>query len=331
MRIFCNYADTSAVTHYRSEGPVRFCKEPCKARGVELIGTSAYDSRDEFDVYYLPRIPTEGFLSEIRLLKARGKRFWWGVDDDYWHIPEWNPAVDTIPKPEYLQELIDNSEKVLCSTEPLMKLVGPKAVLAPNLVDAELFPEIHPRVNDPVRVLWAGSIHHEKDLDQIVPCLDLDLEFLFFGYLPNAVSDYAPIMNTNLGMKVPKKKYGKRVGHIDPVPLKKYWNQLVSINADIGVIPLEENQFNESKSAIKYFEYAMAGICTLASDFGPYKIIRPYNNGCKSSEGYWAEDLQELIDSKVLRERLANNARKYVYDNHSWQTQSKKWEDIFCE
>lgn len=97
------------------------------------------------------------------------------------------------------------------------------------------------------------------------------------------------------------------------------WRQLVGIEDlpkelarfDINIIPLETNNiFTESKSELKFFEAALAGVCSIASPTGPFqRVVRDGDNGLlASSPEEWEQHLESLICNPSRRQTLAHEA-----------------------
>jgi hypothetical protein len=73
-------------------------------------------------------------LTAIQEVKRRGKKLVWMSDDDLWNIPRWNPCAEGVD-----EEALDALRVVLA---------------------------------EEVRVLWAGSLTHSKDLDEVAPAVE---------------------------------------------------------------------------------------------------------------------------------------------------------------
>ncbi len=97
------------------------------------------------------------------------------------------------------------------------------------------------------------------------------------------------------------------------------WRDMVELQAlpdelarfDVSLCPLEDgNPFCEAKSELKYFEAALAGVCTVASPTGPYRrAIREGITGfLAADEAQWERILLQLIDQPALRERVGRDA-----------------------
>jgi len=80
---------------------------------------------------------------------------------------------------------------------------------------------------------------------------------------------------------------------------------------DINAVPLElGNPFCEAKSELKYFEAALAEVCTVASPTGPMqRAIRDGETGLLAgTEEEWYRALTRLVDEPALRQRMAHAA-----------------------
>jgi glycosyltransferase involved in cell wall biosynthesis len=85
--------------------------------------------------------------------------------------------------------------------------------------------------------------------------------------------------------------------------------------ADINLVPLLRDQFNECKSAIRFLESAALGIPTIASQVGDFaNLVVSGQNGilCKEPDE-WGKAMSELIESADRRRKIGNAARDYVF------------------
>jgi SAM-dependent methyltransferase len=92
---------------------------------------------------------------------------------------------------------------------------------------------------------------------------------------------------------------------------------------DINLAPLElDNPFTECKSSLKYFETAILGVPTVASDLESYrKSIAHGENGylCRTEEE-WFRCISCLIEDPSLREKMGSMARRDALIN--WTTRA---------
>ena len=93
------------------------------------------------------------------------------------------------------------------------------------------------------------------------------------------------------------------------VPLQELPDELARF--DINTAPLElGNPFCEAKSELKYFEAALAGVCTVASPTGPMRrAIRDGETGLLAgTEEEWYQALTRLVDEPAVQRRIGHAA-----------------------
>jgi glycosyltransferase involved in cell wall biosynthesis/SAM-dependent methyltransferase len=100
-----------------------------------------------------------------------------------------------------------------------------------------------------------------------------------------------------------------RVEWRELVPLERLPDEVARF--DVNLAPLEVgNPFCEAKSELKFFEAALAGVCTVASPTGPFRrAIRNGETGfLAQTQDEWLRALSSLLNDKALRERMAKTA-----------------------
>jgi len=215
---------------------------------------------------------TSPMLTEIaRQVKAEGVKIVYDIDDRLDSIPDENQAKAVYGTPEKqaeIDDMIRTADLVTVSTPPLAKYISEKygvpTKILPNMVTANVAPRRHPPNPDFVRILWAGSATHKRDLAIIAPAMrELLLEnngkvrFTLFGErLPEVLADCYRFVDLK-----------------KPVDYEEYHDELAEIAADIGIVPLEANEFNASKSGLKGLEYASAGYPVLCSPVAEYPAM----------------------------------------------------------
>ena len=109
-----------------------------------------------------------------------------------------------------------------------------------------------------------------------------------------------------------------------------YWLSK-TVNWDIGVVPLENSNFNKGKSELKYIELSVLGIPGVYSDMEVYNSVvhEPYNGLLAKTEEEWINQIKKLILNKNLRKSIRNNAIKDVVENYSISSRIQKWDMIF--
>jgi len=101
--------------------------------------------------------------------------------------------------------------------------------------------------------------------------------------------------------------------------------------ADINIVPLEVNVFNNSKSELKYFESALLRIPTVASPTESYTFaIRNGINGfIATSKEDWYRYLKILIEDMMLRQKMGEEAYKQALSYYSPEAMSNKILSIY--
>src|SRR5579884_1001870 len=163
--------------HYRARLPARFLAQA----GLDVACSPSLAGLDH-RVFVFSRVLKAGFLGVLEHVRRQGKKLVWELDDDLWGVPDWNPASRAIGQAELdvCDWVARAADAVVVSTAPLKEAVAArpgvdpdKVVVLPNLVDLDQWPEPPPRQpRDEVRVLWAGSVHHDMDLEEVAGPLE---------------------------------------------------------------------------------------------------------------------------------------------------------------
>ena len=102
-----------------------------------------------------------------------------------------------------------------------------------------------------------------------------------------------------------------------------------SLPNPVAVIPLEASPFAACKSAIKWFEYAEAGLPVLCSAVSPYTdVVEHGRTGwlVAGEPGAWAAALQQVMGDADGRRRIAEAARQQVRLHHTLQQMVDGWQ-----
>lgn len=342
-RIYMNGFDDWGCGYYRAKMPVYNCFSELSKHGISVsLDKDLHSDENEYDAYILHRIPVENSIFFMQSVQKKGKKFILEMDDDIFSIPEWTPSEEYRNPKWSLKRAIDMSDEIWVSTDVLAEAVNrpSKTHVLPNLIDYNAFPQpLEP--TDPIRILWMGSMWHDKDLEQVVnPIIKLleeykeKIQVIFWGCLPTAFADYKRVPGQNMAVLKQTDKFGKNLLYLEGIPFKFYFDSLIKVRPYIGIAPLYDCKFNDSRSNIKYLEYSMAGAATIAVDCPPYKCISHNEDGLlvePHDEEGWYNALKRLIEDKKLHDELVLNAREKVFKQYSWQSQNKKqlWIDAF--
>ena len=99
-----------------------------------------------------------------------------------------------------------------------------------------------------------------------------------------------------LDLRGPLQEFRSR---IEFVPLTDFVNlQRLIAEVEINIVPLQDNVFTNCKSELKYFEAAIVGTVTVASNVFTFRnAIRHGDNGFLARSWNWLEQFKSLIDA----------------------------------
>ena len=158
---------------------------------------------------------------------------------------------------------------------------------------------------------FSGSPTHSKDLMIMTDAL---LELMKKD--PRIILRIVGYMNT----KGPLDQFAAR---IERLPLQDFVNlQRLIGDVEVNLVPLQDNEFTNCKSELKYFEAGIAGTATIASPTFTYAgSIRDGENGVLAKSYEWYEKIQSLIDQIDNLPVIADKAHAESEQKFAWYNQ----------
>jgi glycosyltransferase involved in cell wall biosynthesis len=194
---------------------------------------------------------------------------------------------------------------VQASTEPLaayLRQFNPNVKVFPNHL-ARLPPPREYAEDGPV-VLFYGALAREKDWGPIVPALNRVL-----GAWGPAVE--ARVVEDNWffdALGTPSKTFAPFL------PYAEY--EAVLRGCDLALLPLLPNRYNEMKTDLKFLQCAGCGVVALASPtIYAASIVEGETGFLFASPEELESKLHRLIEDRLLRRRVADNAYRWVRDH----------------
>jgi glycosyltransferase involved in cell wall biosynthesis len=244
--------------------------------------------------------------------------------------------------------MIKAADVVTTTTDVLAKRVkkyNKNVKIVPNSLDFNRFKRREGN-HERLRIGYTGGSTHWEDLGIVLDVIkDLqdkyDFDFLVQGMCgtplvgemynykfieseglqPEKRSYYLPALETF--EKLRKIKYS----HIPFYPPELYPDILRTLDIDIGIAPLKDNQFNKAKSCIKMYEYAAVGAAVLTSDVLPYSKENKYT--AKNTYKDWYKKLERLIKDEDFRDKVWKKQYDFVEKNVDVSKVVDKWEKVF--
>jgi glycosyltransferase involved in cell wall biosynthesis len=269
------------------------------------------------------------------------------IDDNLFGLRKDNPAYKDYEYGqgfrEYMQASMALSDGLMVSTEPLKKLykgLNKKIDVLPNCNDINDWPKESKVWDDgKVRIGFAGGQGHLADLDLILE----PMAYILAKY-PNVLFEIVGAITPQDAMRLTvqmnefcKKNIADQVRIAGgTLAWQGYPEMLASFGWDIVIAPLIDDDFNRSKSHIRWMEASMIHCPVVASPVYPYiKPIQGANTIQDEKTGLfaknreeWFEMLDGLISTPEARKELANNAYTYIKDYWQYEQHAYKWKKV---
>lgn len=331
------------VTYYRLIAPQKAVND--HGHDWQYYGNDLYkDGRDNFnkffkgfDIVISKHIDKPSGAKAVSLACQKNSvPLVFDLDDDMFSIREDQPAYEQgyqkgHMKRVYLATNMSFADAFFVSTEPLKETyqkfykdmfdIDMPIYVLPNYNDAELFNFQSPKNSDRVVLGYHGSVTHDADLKMILPIIDK----LMFKHKNLYMQIMGSVRKESIEALF-KGIYNKDRFEVTPgTPAFDHFPSVLMAHAwDIGVAPLIDDQFNRGKSHIKYLEYTMKGIPTVASDVYPYSENAKHAVLCKTPDD-WYNRLDSLIKNPKKRDRIAEEARKHVLGECQYKDHAQEW------
>jgi glycosyltransferase involved in cell wall biosynthesis len=273
-------------------------------------------------------------------LKRAGKRIIYDMDDDLFSIEPDNPAFSVIGLDQQAAALacMKLANTITVSTRHLAERIEPLLDDAPQPVNIHVIPnsigqegwtklESARQADGIKRILWSGSAAHENDWMECIEAVDAvlkertDTRLLLLGHLPKAVE-----------MRIALPHWEKKVEFMRFGRAETYFDVLKCIRAHVGIAPLRDNLFNRSKSSIKWLEYTLAGIPTVASNVLPYSLAIGANERgfLAGTVAEWKAGMDICLEMDGLRDMVIPQAREYARMHFDIEKVGNQWLRVLC-
>lgn len=117
----------------------------------------------------------------------------------------------------------------------------------------------------------------------------------------------------------------KNFGHFE------FKNFIASLDNSIAIIPLDNSDFSSCKSAVKYFDYTLAGLPSVCSKVLPYTNVMEHGvTGLlvENDSAAWIKGIRSLIDSADLRNLIVTGAKNEIMMHHNIELTANCWENM---
>lgn len=304
--------------------------------------------RSDFNIAILSRMANPALIETLVKMRIVGMKIILDWDDNLFELEEENPYFSDTKTQAALymmKRIMPLIDMVTVTCEELRETMkqytmAPIRVL-PNCVDPRDWNERPRAQRETVRIGYAGACSHHKELNFLIPIIrelqkTHDIEFHIFGIFTSleklekdaTMQLKKPAVWQSLMKETQRLLKTIRYVHHDYVTIENYPKTLAAMDLDIGLCPLFSSPFNDCKSPIKFFEYAMVGTAPLCSDAAPYQFC---SNQAPMDAKLWKENLEAMIRDKQYRETIAFNAKTYTLENFDIRKRVQDWEEVYSE
>ena len=289
--------------------------EPLSKEGFQGRILEAPERNPRKRLIYLPRLIRFAVQSEVlfvqkrtfpgwilRLLASLNPKLIFDLDDAIYLQPQRQKSV---------KEILKTARIVVAGNANLANYAcsfNPKVTVIPTVVDTNLY---HPyegiRHPEEKRLIlgWIGQNPNRGDLFPLKPVFD-HLAVRFPGKLVLHVISSQPLkMDTRLGVEfIPWTMEGARTA----------LQQL-----DIGLMPLDDTEWNRAKCAFKIIQYLATSTPAVASPVGMNQevVSNGVNGYLASTPQEWTDRLSGLIMDENLRQVMGQRGRRLVIERYS--------------
>jgi O-antigen biosynthesis protein len=332
----------SGCYKWRSAIPAKYLAQ----RGHQVQILSNQTHYDAPDVLVLYRAHYPQAVKVVEWCKQNQIRIVFDTDDALDLVPPENLNYKAVQSRLPLYEFLMRSADVITTTtETLASYLrkwNPNVTVIPNSVDPEEWTPL-PRSGEP-RIGWTGSPTHFADLALALDAVrevqkKIPFTFVLQGICKETtLEELTAVLRDAHGEALFQTPLGRSIKHFmtklsgiryefhPNVPIHQHPQKVCDLRLDVGIAPLIDDAFNQNKSCIKYYEYAMSGAVTLASHVLPYSAEVPIT--AKNNRDAWKRRLEEVLQTD--RAKLWREQRDWVLTNRNIETNVALWEKAFA-
>jgi glycosyltransferase involved in cell wall biosynthesis len=335
-KIIAYRGDRAGCWFYRLHAPLRALAKNTHQNPVHyeihIAGSITKDHFEskKFDLAILQRQFSADVYDAVSKMQKVGTKLVYELDDDVFHIPTWNPASKVINNKTVqtnIRRFMELCDAIIVSTPALAKVCSEfndNIFLLENGIDYNVMYS-YPSNNIKPVVCWQGSYTHARDLEvarsgfeAIANNKDLVLK-LWSGFERCAGEERVPLFDIKGAQIIPL------------VPFEAFFQMFSQLGASVGLAPLAANQFNKSKSNLKFLEYTAYDIVTVASNFGHYQeTIEDGVTGILVSDNRdWYDKVMTVLNDRELYNKILSNAKELVKEKYNVEKTWVKWEAAF--
>jgi glycosyltransferase involved in cell wall biosynthesis len=171
-----------------------------------------------------------------------------------------------------------------------------RIVKVPTVLDLDHYVVAEHRDRHPVQIVWIGSSLNSRYLVEICEALRTVCE--------NGRAEVLVIGGRPIDLPGVPTRFA---------PWSEEQEADALANADIGIMPLPDNEWERGKCAFKILQYMAAGLPVVASPVGVNRtVVSPEIGFLPASQTEWTQALSQLVGDVDLRARMGHAGRVKV-------------------
>lgn len=343
MKVLLLAADNGGCAKYRVREPARVTGgmvdvEVSNSLPVDAIKdtrtglATVREVKTDADLIVFQRPLDNAMSSALIQAKKQGIAVAVEMDDDLASTHPQNAAYDYFHGHletgiQWLWRATQNADFIITSTPALLDRYAPNGngVVIRNCVPESIF-DITPRyerTDHTSMIGWTGSVaSHPTDLLATKGAVAETITSRIDKGQQLAMSVVGELDRVYEHLRIPDSVPSHSPGWLS---LDDYYEGIAS-SMDIGIVPLELNLFNKSKSYLKGLEMGALGVPFVASDTYEYKIFESYGVGqTAANPSDWRRKLGRLIDNRTKTVSLAKDYRDKIREEYTYEHNADQW------
>jgi hypothetical protein len=280
------------------------------------------------DVIVTERTIDPTYKPIYQLAQDAGIPIIYDLDDNLFEVPRGTILYSYYQNPAKQIEfewMLRNSQRVRVHSPVLEKIIkpyNPNTHLVWSAVDWSLVPATLPPIGlNPLEIVYAASSYSgemffsiiKNDLMRLLDVYGNRVRLHCLGYNPSELKNHPQVV-----FEAFESNY------------KTFFSKFTRHGYAIGLAPTLYGTFYESKTNLKYRDYAAAGAAGVYTDSPLYRngVVDHKTGLLVSNEpGSWFVALSELIENPALIETIRTNARQAVEKRYNIETCAQMWHD----
>ncbi|MGL4509825.1 glycosyltransferase, partial [Cetobacterium sp.] len=179
----------------------------------------------------------------------------------------------------------------------------------PTVIDLNVYSKNRNKDNKNIVIVWIGSPSTEKYLNLIEK----------------------PLQNLSKKFRIQLKLIGskKKIQGVDTLNLEwKEEREVLEIsNSDIGIMPLEDTDWEKGKCGFKLIQYMACGLPVVASSAPANLEIISGNGFIVKNIEEWEKKIEFLIKDSLTREEMGKKSIEIIKKRYTYQVWGKKYSE----